>query len=115
MKRRIRLTEGDLRRIVNKSVRRVLREGLDGLFEIFISNSNRPDIAYVNEEFYEIPKGDVWDLQTRDGRQEFLDTINQGGFNRIDIQANGFEDSADFYSWLKSHGYRVRHYNASAW
>ena len=29
MKRRIRLTEGDLRRIVNKSVRRVLKEDLD--------------------------------------------------------------------------------------
>lgn len=33
MKRRIRLTEGDLRRIVNRSVRRVLDEGLFDFFK----------------------------------------------------------------------------------
>lgn len=108
--------ESKLRRVVKETVKRVLRENEEyGLFDIFISNTNRPDIAYVNNNFYEIPKGQGMDLQTRDGRRAFIDAINNGNYEMIDIQSNGFKSPDEFYSWLKPHGYRQRSYNANAW
>lgn len=113
---KIRLTERDLHRIVKETVKRILSENAEyGTFDIFVSNGSRPDVAYVNDNFYEIPKGEEWDLRSRDGRRAFIDAVANGQFNRIDIQANGFDDINDFYSWLKPHGYRQCSYNANAW
>ena len=109
MKKIVRLTEGDLHRIIKESVKRVIRENKYGVFDVYTKDKYSPVfVRYGGESvLYEIPKElepMLRDLDTRDGRIDFIDALSNANLEPQDIDVD-----------LREYGYRIRSFNANAW
>ena len=109
MKKIVRLTEGDLHRIIKESVNKLLRENKYGIFDVYTKDKYSPVfVRYVGESvLYEIPKElepMLRDLDTRDGRRDFIDALSNSNLEPQDIDVD-----------LREYGYRIRSFNANAW
>ena len=108
MKRRIRLTESDLHRIIKESVKRILKES-NGLFDVYTNDhmQNAPVFVSYNGTLYQLPKEMehmLRELGTRNGRINLLDAITNGQIEPSNIDV----------LQLKRRGYQSRPFNANA-
>ena len=94
MKRRIRLTEGDLRRIVNRSVRRVLREEMNfnstSDYDIVPINSFEEARRYGRFTSWAITRSrDMFDNYTEDGLIQFYFCLRNGFQDEEPVASEG--------------------------
>lgn len=103
----VRITENELKRIVNESVKKVLKESFDGLFDVYTYTKGYPIFVRYGDTIYQVPRGMehmLKDLDTREGRMSFLSTINNG-----EMPISKFNALT-----LKERGYKSRAFNANA-
>ena len=103
----VRITENELKRIVNESVKKVLKESFEGLFEVYTYTKGFPIFVRYGETIYQVPGEMEYmlkDLDTREGRMSFLSAINNGEMPISKLDA----------LTLKERGYRGRAFNANA-
>ena len=95
MKRRIRLTEGDLRRIVNKSVRRVLRESSSYDNDGSIYDEIDSDLTHIGDVYVSRFYSDenqitlALNKNLRGSRREVIEIMQNYGCDYCTCGANG--------------------------
>ena len=83
MRRRVRLTEGDLHRIVKRSVKRVLREGANDIVSQFaetITNLDGNSASFIAQELYRSGCNDVMEF--------IINHMNGYGYGGPDVNGN---------------------------
>lgn len=104
------ITTNKLKRVIIKSAKRTLKEvERNGLFDIYTHDTMRGASVFILYEgtLYELPENifNEYDIYTKDGRNQLLDTITMGDIPTSHI---------DTFN-LKGFGFKCKSFNANAW